>query len=80
MAVHSPGMHSLRRRRPDQRQQLVDWRQQYLIGVGVDPDLASAVAADLRWDLDALLRLLERGCPAHLATRILAPLDEERSR
>ena len=73
-------MRSLRRRPTDQRQQLVDWRQQYLEGVGIDPELASTVAADLRWDLNALLRLLERGCPAHLAARILAPLDEERNR
>ncbi len=73
-------MHSLRSRRPDRRQQLVDWRRQYLAGVGVAPELASTVASDLRWDLNALLRLLERGCPAHLAARILAPVEEERSR
>lgn len=73
-------MHSLRRRGPDPRQQLVDWRHQYLTGVGVDPELASSVAADLRWDLNALLQLLEHGCPGHLAARILAPLDEEASR
>ncbi len=72
-------MHSLRSRRPEQRQQLVIWRRQYLVGVGVDPELAATVAADLRWDLNALLALLERGCPAHLAARILDPVDEERS-
>jgi hypothetical protein len=72
-------MHSLRRRGPDQRQQLVDWRRRYLAGVGVDPALASTVSADLRWDLNALLQLLERGCPGHLAARILAPIDEEQS-
>ncbi len=55
------------------------WRRQYLVGVGVDPQLAATVAADLRWDLHALLQLLERGCPAHLAARILDPMDEERS-
>lgn len=71
-------MHSLRSRRPEQRQQLVIWRRQYLVGVGVDPQLAATVAADLRWDLNALLQLLERGCPPHLAARILDPVDEER--
>ncbi len=55
------------------------WRRQYLLGVGVDPQLAATVAADLRRDLNALLQLLERGCPPHLAARILDPVDEERS-
>jgi hypothetical protein len=72
-------MHSLRRRRPEQGPQLVVWRRQYLVGVGVDPQLAATVAADPRWDLNALLELLERGCPPHLALRILDPVDEERS-
>lgn len=73
-------MHSIQDRRPDQGQQLVDWRRQYLAGVGVDPELASTVAADLRWDLNALVRLLERGCSEQLAARILAPVDEGPSR
>jgi len=72
-------MQSLRSRRPEQGQQLVAWRRRYLVGVGVDPQLAADVAADLRWDLNALLALLERGCPAHLAARILEPVDEEPS-
>ena len=72
-------MNSLRRRPLDQRQQLVAWRRQYLSGVGVDQDLAAMVAADLRWDLHALLQLLERGCPADLAARICAPADEGHS-
>ena len=78
-AVHSPGMNTLRRRRLDERQQLVDWRRQYLAHVGVDAELAATVAADLRWDLHALLQLLERGCPPHLAARICAPVDEGHS-
>jgi hypothetical protein len=72
-------MNTLRRRRRDERQQLVEWRRRYLAGVGVDAELASAVAGDLRWDLHALLQLLERGCPPHLAARILQPDDEGRS-
>ena len=68
-------MDTLRRRRRDERQQLVAWRQRYLSCVGVDAELA-AVAADLRWDVHALLQLLERGCPPHLAARICAPVDE----
>ena len=77
--VHSPGMDTLRRRRRDERQQLVEWRREYLAYVGVDAELATTVAADLRWDLHALLQLLERGCPPHLAERICAPADEEHS-
>jgi hypothetical protein len=72
-------MNTLRRRRRDEQQELVEWRRQYLAGVGVEAELASAVAADLRWDLHALLQLLERGCPPHLAARILQPDDEGRS-
>jgi Glu-tRNA(Gln) amidotransferase subunit E-like FAD-binding protein len=72
-------MNTLRRRRRDERQQLVEWRRQYLDEVGVDAELASAVAGDLRWDLHALLQLLERGCPPRLAARILQPDDEGRS-
>lgn len=74
--MHSPDMNTLRRRRLDESQQLVAWRRQYLAGVGVDAVLAATVAADLRWDLHALLQLLERGCPPHLAARICAPVEE----
>ena len=72
-------MTTLRRRRSDERQQLVAWRRQYLSNVGVDADLAATVAADLRWDLHALLQLLESGCPPLLAARICAPVDEGHS-
>lgn len=72
-------MDTLRRRGLDERQRLVDWRRQYLACVGVDADLAATVAGNLRWDLHALLALLDRGCPPHLAARICAPADEEHS-
>ena len=75
--MHSQHMDTLRRRRLDEQRQLVAWRRQYLACVGVDADLATMVAADLRWDLHALLQLLERGCPPHLAARICAPADAE---
>ena len=70
-------MDTLRRRRLDELQQLVEWRREYLARVGVDTELAATVAADLRWDLHALLQLLDRGCPQHLAARICSPADEE---
>lgn len=72
-------MRTLGARRPDGRQDLVRWRRAYLAGVGVEPEVAAEVAADLRWDLHALLGLLDRGCPPRLAARILAPLDDDRS-
>ena len=61
----------------DPHDELISWRRQYLARAGLDPALAASVAADLRWDLHALLELLERGCPAALAARILAPADDE---
>lgn len=55
---------------------VVGWRQQQLLAGGFDGSLAAALAGDRRWDLHALLELVERGCPPPLAARILAPLDE----
>jgi hypothetical protein len=54
---------------------LVAWRAQRLRGAGFDPRLALDVARDDRFDLHALLGLVDRGCPAELAVRILAPLE-----
>ncbi len=56
---------------------VVRWRRLYLLRAGLDERLAQTVAADSRWDLHALLGLLERGCPAALAARILAPVDPQ---
>ena len=60
--------------RPDE---LTRWRRAYLVWAGLDQEMAQTVASDLRWDLHALLELLERGCPPPLAARILAPADDE---
>jgi hypothetical protein len=69
---------NVRRSRDVRRQaDVIDWRRQYLAQAGVDADLARVVAADLRWDLHALLQLLDRGCPPDLAARILEPADGE---
>ena len=73
-------MHALRGSAVTDRRELVSWRYQYLTSAGLDPTLAMLVAADLRWDLHALLELLERGCPPALAARILAPADDEELR
>jgi hypothetical protein len=54
------------------------WRRSQLRRAGFDARLAAEVAADPRYDLHAILRLTQRGCPPHLAVRILAPLTDLR--
>jgi hypothetical protein len=53
------------------------WRREQLVQVGFAPPTAACLARDPRYDLHALIELVERGCPPRLAVRILAPLDEE---
>lgn len=59
---------------------VVAWRRQRLLRAGLDPAQAAALAGDASVDLHALLELVDRGCPAPLAARILAPLDRRLSR
>jgi hypothetical protein len=60
---------------------LLTWRVARLRAGGFDRASAEEIARDSRYDLHALLELVDRGCPAPLAARILAPLEkEERSR
>jgi len=56
----------------------VAWRIERLRSHGFRPELAEAITHDGRYDLHALLELVDRGCPAELAARIVAPLDDER--
>lgn len=56
---------------------VVEWRAEQLLRVGVGPDPAAVLARDPSVDLHALLELVDRGCPPHLAARILAPLGHE---
>jgi hypothetical protein len=53
------------------------WRRCRLLEAGFPATLADAVAADSRFDLHALLQLVDRGCPADLAVRIIGPLPRE---
>ena len=55
--------------------QIVAWRRTQLVQSGLPRSLANRLAKDGRYDLHALIGLVERGCPAELAARILAPLD-----
>jgi hypothetical protein len=50
------------------------WRRRRLLEAGFPAGLAGGVAADPRFDLHALLELVDRGCSPGLAVRILAPL------
>ena len=43
---------------------------------GFPAAIAVRLACDERWDLHALIDLVERGCPPLVAVRVLAPLDE----
>jgi hypothetical protein len=56
---------------------VVAWRREQLAGSGFPLPLAARIARDSRYDLHALIQLVERGCRAELAVRILAPLDSE---
>ena len=53
-----------------------DWRRARLVDAGFPRELAARLARDARYDLHALIELVERGCPPSLARRILAPLDD----
>jgi hypothetical protein len=53
------------------------WREQRLLAAGFDDRVAFDFAQDEAVDLHELLELVDRGCPPHLAARILAPLDYE---
>jgi hypothetical protein len=62
---------------PGEGKGLLAWRIERLREAGFPDPLADSVARDARYDLHQLLGLIDRGCPAELAARILAPLDGE---
>jgi hypothetical protein len=55
---------------------VIAWRRRRLEHAGFDAALADRLAIDRRFDLHAVLELIDRGCPPALAARILAPLDD----
>jgi hypothetical protein len=59
---------------------VVAWRTERLQTAGRPGDLALGIARDRYYDLHALLELVDRGCPAELAIRIRAPVDEHGAR
>jgi len=56
--------------------EIESWRRERLARSGFSRELAACVAADARYDLHALIGLVERGCAPQLAVQILAPADE----
>jgi hypothetical protein len=57
----------------------VAWREALLRSAGFERMTASMLARDDGVDIDELLELVDRGCPPHLAARILVPLESERT-
>jgi hypothetical protein len=53
------------------------WRVERLRAAGCSARLADTLARDTRYDLHELLELIDHACPAELAARILAPLEDE---
>jgi hypothetical protein len=53
----------------------LEWRSGRLLDAGFPRGLALRLARDTRYDLHALIELVEQGCPPSLAARILAPID-----
>ncbi len=52
------------------------WRREQLVDSGFRLSVAAQLAKDPRYDLHALIELVELGCAPDLAARIVAPLDE----
>jgi hypothetical protein len=59
-----------------EQHEVLAWRQAQLAEAGFPAPLAQALAGDARYDLHALIELVERGCAPELAARIFAPLEE----
>ena len=55
------------------------WRREQLVEAGFPVTLAERLSKDPRYDLHALIELVERGCRPDLAVRILAPLEDAKA-
>jgi hypothetical protein len=54
--------------------EVITWRLCWLLEAGFSQELAQQLAATPAVDVHALLQLVDRGCPAELAARILSPI------
>jgi hypothetical protein len=68
---------TIRVRQKHEAHGLLSWRRDQLVQGGFAPALATRLAREPRYDLHALIELVERGCPCELAIRILAPLESD---
>ena len=57
--------------------EVVRWRREQLTAAGFTRALASTIAENPRYDLHALIELVEKGCRPELAVRIVAPVDDQ---
>ena len=57
--------------------EVVRWRRERLTESGFPLTVAARLAEDARYDMHALIGLVERGCGPELAVRIVAPLHDE---
>jgi len=76
---HRTGNRAMPQRAAPGSPDVIAWRRRRLEQAGFDASVAAGFAADPHVDLHVLLDLVDRGCPPHLAGRILAPLDLDRS-
>lgn len=67
--------HTMSRRAESLPHPDVPWLDGRLRAAGFDAPTARKLTRDPGVDLHELLELLDRGCPAHLAARIVAPLE-----
>ena len=61
--------------REETANEVVRWRRDQLVASGFPRTLAADLAKNERYDLHALIELMEHGCSPELAVRILAPID-----
>ena len=54
---------------------VIGWRRAQLLTAGFPAPVAGSLARDGRYDLHALIELVEHGCDPLVAMRILAPLE-----
>ena len=69
--------HTFRRQTNPTTSSHVAWRERRLRVAGFERETAVQLARDAAVDLHVLFELVDRGCPPHLAARILAPLERE---
>jgi hypothetical protein len=56
--------------------EVLSWRRDQLVRAGFTLPVAARLSSNPRYDLHALIELVDRGCPPELAVRILAPLED----